>query len=391
MPTEETPAGTPATIPPSFVAAPHLLRSATVPASVPTSAKRLQRSFGPLFKAYAFALRAKISGGAGDMFSDDQAFFTSTSMQRGVPMKMSDAYTNARVFSLADCIQSDRSPTLNETERSFVRYLESYLDNVKDTSRTDEEKLRTAEEKYRAIKREASLQFELAEFKWKEALQRDPAMTLDNWIDKYGYGYRDACEERAWAKENLKRAQQTGSRDVLRQKDLMESALNSHDQLPGSNMPCALHDVSFNTLARNGEPPKDLVYRPLHVLPGFTFASEDWANRGFKEEDDPSSMRIDLLEGLTRTWKDLGFPQLDNTEKSFGKKDIESIRRTIGDWKLMLKYTDIHAFDVNRGLWNIPGFRAILPELARTAPVELKERVFQTTRILLAYNADLPI
>ncbi|KAL3291428.1 hypothetical protein RB213_012065 [Colletotrichum asianum] len=89
------------------------------------------------------------------MFSDDQAFFTSTSMQRGVPMKMSDAYTNARVFSLADCIQSDRSPTLNENERSFVRYLE----------RTDEEKLRTAEEKYRAIKREASLQFELAEFK----------------------------------------------------------------------------------------------------------------------------------------------------------------------------------------------------------------------------------
>lgn len=38
---------------------------------------------------------------------------------------------------------------------------------------------------------------------------------------------------------------------------------------------------------------------------------------------------------------------------------------------------------------NIPGFRSILPELARTAPANLKERVFQTTRILLAYNADL--
>lgn len=124
MPTEGTPVGTPASLPPSFIAEPHLLRSATVPASVPMSAKRLQRSFGPLFKAYAFALRAKISGGASDMSSDDQAFFTSTSMQRGVPMKMDDAYTNARVFSLADCIQSDRSPTLSESERSFVRYLE---------------------------------------------------------------------------------------------------------------------------------------------------------------------------------------------------------------------------------------------------------------------------
>jgi hypothetical protein len=106
-------------------------------------------------------------------------------------------------------------------------------DSRRKTSRTDEDKLRNAEEKYRAIKREASLQFELAEFKWKEALQRDPTMTLDNWIDKYGYDYLDACEERAWAKQNLKRAQQTGSRDVLRQKDLMESALNSHDELPG--------------------------------------------------------------------------------------------------------------------------------------------------------------
>lgn len=38
---------------------------------------------------------------------------------------------------------------------------------------------------------------------------------------------------------------------------------------------------------------------------------------------------------------------------------------------------------------NIPGFRTILPELARTAPAHLKKRVFQTTRILLAYNADL--
>lgn len=101
------------------------------------------------------------------------------------------------------------------------------------TSRTDEEKLRNAEEKYRAIKREASLQFELAQFKWKEALQLEPAMTLDKWLDEYGYDYRDACEEREWAKKSLKRAQQTGSRDVLRQKELLESAMNSHDEVPG--------------------------------------------------------------------------------------------------------------------------------------------------------------
>ncbi|KAL2275028.1 hypothetical protein FJTKL_02569 [Diaporthe vaccinii] len=312
---------------------------------------RLHRSFGPLFKAYAFALRSKIMGGAGDMSSDDQAFFTSTSMQGGVPMKMHDAYINSRVFALADAIQTERSPTLSEGGHSFVQYLQSYLDHVEDTSRTDEEKLRNAEEKYRAIKREASLQFELAQFKWKEALQLEPSMTLDKWLDEYGYDYRDACEERDWAKKNLKRAQQTGSRDVLRQKELLESAMDSHDEVPGSNMPCAMHDVSINTLASQGDPPKDLVHRPLHVLPGFIYTGENWANRGLSEGDDQSSMRIDLLEGFTRTWKDLGFEQLDNMEKSFGKKDIEPIRDTVGEWKLMLKYTDIQAFDVNRGLW----------------------------------------
>ena len=116
-------------------------------------------------------------------------------------------------------------------------------------------------------------------------------------------------------------------------------------------MPCAMHDVNVKTLANKDAPPKDVVHRALHVLPDFVFAAEDWFNRGLKEEDDLNTMRIDLMEGFTRSWKDLGFPQLDSMEKSFGKNDIDTIRETISDWKLMLRYTDIHAFDVNRGLW----------------------------------------
>lgn len=103
---------------------PHLSRSLTAPTTVQMSSKRLQRSFGPLFKAYAFALRAKVMGGAGDLSSDNQAFFTSTSMQGGIPMKMHDAYVNARVFALADAIQIERNPILSEGGQSFVQYLE---------------------------------------------------------------------------------------------------------------------------------------------------------------------------------------------------------------------------------------------------------------------------
>lgn len=46
-----------------------------------------------------------------------------------------------------------------------------HITHMRNTSRTDEDKLRNDEERYRATKREFSLQFEPAEFRWKEALQ----------------------------------------------------------------------------------------------------------------------------------------------------------------------------------------------------------------------------
>lgn len=97
--------------------------SLTLPPTNMLKPKRWQPSYGPLFKAYAFALRSKITG-TGDMSGEDKAFFTSTSMQRGVPLNMHDAYTNARIFALANVMQNEKSPVLREDGDSFVRYLE---------------------------------------------------------------------------------------------------------------------------------------------------------------------------------------------------------------------------------------------------------------------------
>lgn len=127
VPNETSPESTPGAVATPLVGGPHLVQSVTAPEPREKYAKRLQRSFGPLLRAYAFALRSKIMGGAGDMSGDDQAFFTSTSMQRGVPIKMHDAYINARVFSLADSMQTERSPTLSESGNSFAQYLEKYV------------------------------------------------------------------------------------------------------------------------------------------------------------------------------------------------------------------------------------------------------------------------
>ena len=85
--------------------------------------KSSKRSFGPLFKAYALALRPKITASF-DLSDDNSAFFASTSMQRGVPLKMHDVYVNGRVFTLANTMQSDNSPVFREEGRSYVEYLE---------------------------------------------------------------------------------------------------------------------------------------------------------------------------------------------------------------------------------------------------------------------------
>ena len=118
-------------------------------------------------------------------------------------------------------------------------------------------------------------------------------------------------------------------------------------------MPCAMGDVGRTTTINGGEAPKDVVYRPLHLLPGFKFSGEDWVDRGLKDQHDLTELPIDLLAGFTRTWQGLGFDKGKVPDRTFAKssKEYQEIKETIAGWKLTLKYTDMQAFEINRGLW----------------------------------------
>lgn len=62
---------------------------------------------------------------SGDISGTEKALFTSTSMRRGVPIAMHDAFTNGRVFALADGMQDPRSPLASDGSDcpSYASYL----------------------------------------------------------------------------------------------------------------------------------------------------------------------------------------------------------------------------------------------------------------------------
>lgn len=118
-------------------------------------------------------------------------------------------------------------------------------------------------------------------------------------------------------------------------------------------MPCALQDVSIKTTEASGIVPTDIVYRPLHLLPGFKYAGDDWLAKGIRDRDANhlSEMRINLADGFTGSWKELGFPDVNDREYVEGSSELTYILETVNKWEMVLRYTDMQAFDINRGLW----------------------------------------
>jgi hypothetical protein len=120
-------------------------------------------------------------------------------------------------------------------------------------------------------------------------------------------------------------------------------------------MPCALKDVGNATTEVMGDPPKDIAYQPLHVLPGFKFAAEAWAAKGLQDKHDLTELPINLLAGFTGSWHDLGFDSGKVLDKVFqrGSQKYKKIENTIQGWKMTLRYTEMRSFEVNRGLWYV--------------------------------------
>lgn len=101
------------------------------------------------------------------------------------------------------------------------------------TSKPDYARLKAAEERHRRWKQEASLQLELATYRFRTVAQSDTSASFDKWLQSHGMDYSEACEERDAARQAVKRAQESGSADVKRARDILLNALDGATPGPG--------------------------------------------------------------------------------------------------------------------------------------------------------------
>jgi hypothetical protein len=120
-------------------------------------------------------------------------------------------------------------------------------------------------------------------------------------------------------------------------------------------MPCALKDVGNAITEVMEDSPRDTAYRPLHAPPGFKFVAEAWAAKGLQDRHNLTELPISLLASFTGSWHDLGFDSSKVPDKVFqgAPKKYKKIGNTIQGWKMALRYTEMRAFEVYRGIWYV--------------------------------------
>ncbi|KAF1994233.1 hypothetical protein P154DRAFT_527201 [Amniculicola lignicola CBS 123094] len=330
-----------------------------------------------LLKAYADALRPSLTI-ENDLSRVNQAVFITTPLQYGIPASVyPPEFINDAVFKLADSIQSGISPAFNIGGPSYVGYLSSYVENIGELPPLVKE----ARENYLVAKAASEAEYDKMFAKFKEVFSLNPQLQLTEWIEKdTGRDYRDAVAERNRLSDAFSRLQGASLSAVIKAREMLDSAQDRDSSTEG-NMPCALRDLD-RSLVPSGD--AGVLYRPLHYLGGFNLSSRRWIDEHGEAATSPRRIQIDLLGANNMTWKSLGFPQLDQESPV-----AADLRKYFGNGSLTIRCTGLASFDVFRGLWNIDGFRTILPPLFPSAPERLKEPVFKTSKFLVGYDVEV--
>ena len=93
--------------------------------------------------------------------------------------------------------------------------------------------MKTAKKRHEKAQRNASLQLELATFRFQNVAYGDPTMTFAKWLEDFGYDYKYACEDRDEAAKRLKELANSSMSDVKRTRGLLDSAQEQHASHPG--------------------------------------------------------------------------------------------------------------------------------------------------------------
>ena len=95
----------------------------------------------------------------------------------------------------------------------------------------------------------------------------------------------------------------------------------------------------------------DIIYRPLHALPGFRIDGESWVAKYLNDRSHPHEVSLDLLLAMSPscTWSSLGFPAFDALKPTTRESDVQALVKA--GLRVTLSYTGIGSYQVVRGLW----------------------------------------
>ena len=77
------------------------------------------------------------------------------------------------------------------------------------------------------------MQLELSTYRFRTIADLDKSAVFEDFLQKHGIDYRDACEERDAARAKVKELQTISAADVKKARGMLDIALNSVNVVPG--------------------------------------------------------------------------------------------------------------------------------------------------------------
>ncbi|KAG9517554.1 hypothetical protein KCU93_g8694, partial [Aureobasidium melanogenum] len=315
-----------------------------------------------------------------DLSDSKKALFVASMQQKGLPIGVPEQYVNEQLYRHANAVQDDHDVNFQSDSGDYFGYLSNYLANIAELD-DGENTANKAQTDYLSARKAVDREYQSLRQSFDQEKLRNPGYKwLDHARSPHAQAYRDAWEQR----DQL--ASELPTRDIAHLLQITDSAQSRLEARVAQNMPAIQRD---RDLAEMSQPidVKDIIYRPLHYLSGFTSDATFWRKQYNTDIWNPSIMVLNLQAAATRPWAALGFPALDDTTQDLD----HAVLAHLDDWQVHLSYTHMATYPVYRGLWDVPNFRTLLPKLRKGAPGHLNKRVHRTTALLFAYGVQLKV
>ena len=189
---------------------------------------------------------------------------------------------------------------------------------------------------------------------------------------------------------------------ILHQLDLLRLADMRLEPQAGNTMPVLAVDRDWVTFAKHNPDMashqlvdaerRNIYYRPAYGLPHYETTVKYWIDRfgvvgndNRLERDGPYT--IPLVDVWERSWADLGHPLLDEAQQAVLLSDER--KELINELSVTVTFLQRpFVANVSRGMWDVNDARGRF-ELAPSAPQSLRETVYKTSRLIIAWGVEI--